>query len=91
MAKDMCITTISEGDRSAPFFSLKYSFVKNRKSLFFLQFAIFETWTDKAKSIQCYKVCQVFVSDKGFVAFYPMKKASNFEDALKNQDKYLKD
>jgi hypothetical protein len=39
--------------------------------------------TKRAKSTQGYMACQVFVSDKGFVAVYPMQKASNFEDALK--------
>ncbi len=39
--------------------------------------------TKQAKSTRGYIACQVFVSDKGFVAVYPMRKASNFEDALK--------
>ena len=38
--------------------------------------------TDKAKSTRRNKACQLFVSDKGFVAVYPMALASNFEDAL---------
>ena len=38
--------------------------------------------TDKAKSTRGYKACQVFVSDKGFVAVYSMARASNFKDAL---------
>jgi hypothetical protein len=38
--------------------------------------------TKQAKSLRGYIACQVFVSDKGFIAVYPMFKASNFEDAL---------
>lgn len=38
--------------------------------------------TKQAKSLWGYIACQVFVSDKGFIATYPMFKASNFEDAL---------
>ena len=38
--------------------------------------------TDKVKSTRGNKACQVFVSDKGFVAVYPIVKASNFEDSL---------
>ena len=38
--------------------------------------------TSKATSTRNNKACQLFVSDKGFVAVYPMEKASNFEDAL---------
>ena len=38
--------------------------------------------TDKAKSTRGNKCCQLFVSDKGFVAVYPMESASQFEDAL---------
>ena len=38
--------------------------------------------TDKAKSTRGNKCCQVFVSDKGFVAVYPMETVSQFEDAL---------
>ena len=36
----------------------------------------------KAKSLRGNKCCQVFVSDKGFVAVYPMKTQSEFQDAL---------
>jgi hypothetical protein len=39
--------------------------------------------TKKAKSTRGYLACQVFVSDKGFLAVYPMQKTANFEDALK--------
>jgi hypothetical protein len=38
--------------------------------------------TSKAKSTRGNKCCQVFVSDKGFVAVYPMKTPSQFEEAL---------
>jgi hypothetical protein len=38
--------------------------------------------TDKAKSTRGNKCCQLFVSDKGFVAVYPMETISQFEDAL---------
>jgi hypothetical protein len=37
---------------------------------------------DQAKSTRNYKACQIFVSNKGFVAVYRMEKVSNFEDAL---------
>ena len=35
-----------------------------------------------AKSTRGNSCCQVFVSDKGFVALYPMKSQSEFQDAL---------
>ena len=38
--------------------------------------------TPKAKSTQGYTCCQVFVSDKGFVAVYPMKSQAEFQTAL---------
>ena len=38
--------------------------------------------TDKAKSRPGNKMLQVFVSDKGFIAVYPMKRKSQFKDAL---------
>ena len=38
--------------------------------------------TPKAKSTHGNTCCQVFVSDKGFVAVYPMKSQSEFETAL---------
>ena len=38
--------------------------------------------TGDAKSTRGNKACQVFVSDKGFVAVYPMEDAKCFEDAL---------
>ena len=38
--------------------------------------------TDKAKSRRGNKMLQVFVSDKGFIAVYPMKLKSQFKDAL---------
>lgn len=38
--------------------------------------------TAKGKSTRGNKCCQVFVSDKGFVAVYPMECPSQFEDAL---------
>ena len=38
--------------------------------------------TAKAKSTRGNTCCQVFVSDKGLVATYPMSTASQFEDAL---------
>ena len=38
--------------------------------------------TDKAKSTRGNKACQVYVSDKGYVAVYPMERASNFEASL---------
>ena len=38
--------------------------------------------TPKSKSTQGNKYCQVFVSDKGFVAVYPMKSQSEFLQAL---------
>ena len=38
--------------------------------------------TDKAKSTRGNKCCQLFVSDKGFVAVYPMETVSQFEEAL---------
>ena len=36
----------------------------------------------KAKSTRQNTCCQVFVSDKGFVAVYPMKSQSEFQTAL---------
>ena len=38
--------------------------------------------TPKAKSTRDYTCCQVFVSDKGFVAVYPMKSQAEFQTAL---------
>ena len=38
--------------------------------------------TDKAKSRRGNKMLQVFVSDKGFIAIYPMKRKSQFKEAL---------
>ena len=38
--------------------------------------------TPKAKSTRKNKCCQVFVSDKGFVATYPMESQEQFSDAL---------
>ena len=38
--------------------------------------------TDKAKSTRGNKCCQLIVSDKGFVAVYPMETVSQFEDVL---------
>ena len=38
--------------------------------------------TKGAKSTRGNKCCPVFVSDKGFVAVYPMEKPSKFEYAL---------
>ena len=38
--------------------------------------------TDKAKSTRQNKACQLFVSDKGYVAVYPMERVGNFETAL---------
>ena len=38
--------------------------------------------TDKAKSTRGNKCCQLFVSDKSFVAVHPMELVSQFEDAL---------
>ena len=34
------------------------------------------------KSVCQFKCCQVFVSDKGFVAVYPMKSQKEFQTAL---------
>lgn len=39
--------------------------------------------TGSAKSTRGYTCAQLFVSDKGFVAIYPMSKRSSFKDALK--------
>ena len=36
----------------------------------------------KSKSSRCTTCCQVFVSDKGFVAVYPMKSQTEFQTAL---------
>ena len=38
--------------------------------------------TKAAKSIQGYTMIQLFVSDKGYLAIYPMRKRSEFKDAL---------
>ena len=38
--------------------------------------------TDKAKSRRGNKMLQVFVSDKGFIAIYPMKRKYQFKEAL---------
>ena len=38
--------------------------------------------TPKAKSTRGHSCCQVFVSDKGFVAVYPMKSQEEFQTAL---------
>jgi hypothetical protein len=38
--------------------------------------------TPKAKSLRGFSCCQVFVSDKGFVAVYPMKSQEEFQNAL---------
>ena len=38
--------------------------------------------TSKAKSTRGNKCCQAFISDKGFMAVYPMKTPSQFEEAL---------
>lgn len=38
--------------------------------------------TPKAKSMRGYTCCQVFVSDKGFVAVYPMRSQTEFQTAL---------
>ena len=38
--------------------------------------------TPKAKSTRSFTCCQVFVSDKGFVAVYPMKSQDEFQTAL---------
>jgi len=36
----------------------------------------------KHKSVREYTCCQVFVSDKGFVAVYPMRSQEEFRTAL---------
>jgi hypothetical protein len=38
--------------------------------------------TADAKSTRGNKCCQVFISDKGFVAVYPMETVIQFEDTL---------
>ena len=38
--------------------------------------------TEKVKSTRENNCCQLFVSDKGFVAVYPMETVSQFEEAL---------
>ena len=38
--------------------------------------------TKAAKSTRYYTMLQLFVSDKGFIAVYPMEKNSEFYDAL---------
>ena len=37
---------------------------------------------EKATSLRGYKCCQVFVSDKGYVAVYPMKRQEEFQTAF---------
>jgi hypothetical protein len=38
--------------------------------------------TDKARSTRNFKACQLFVSDKGYIAAYPMERVSDFEKSL---------
>jgi hypothetical protein len=38
--------------------------------------------TDKAKSTRNFKACQLFVSDKGYIAVYPMERVGDFEKSL---------